>query len=126
MQKPEVMAVHKNDVHAVYIWNGDGINMLEDNVSVQHYERKTLIEKESDMVLISTDGSNCIVNVRSSNLDWLKAYVKETFPHLIESGHPVVDGELFDTWHVFLDEEGANAINNFPKSDTVVVLGGSK
>lgn len=120
MNIQHIRQIHKKDVHALYIWNGDTVSMLENNISVQVYVNETPIEIDSDSVLINDDGSGYIFNVRSNDVEWLKAYVKEMFPHLIEVGHPVVDGEVFDTWFAFVDERGAKVINNDDAGCTIV------
>lgn len=119
----KIQQIHKKDVHAVFIWGGDSINVLENGISVQVYANDTPIEIESDMVVVYPDQSNCLVNVRSNDIEWLKAYVREMFPHLVEVGHPIVDGEVFDTWIAFVDERGANAINQDITGDTTVQWG---
>jgi hypothetical protein len=120
MNNKPTRVIHKKDVHALFIWCGDSINVLENGMSIQVYADETPVEIESDYVLVYPDESNVIVNVRSNDVALLKAYVAEMFPHLFDVGHPVVDGEVFDAWTAFVDARGAAVINNDPTSDTTV------
>lgn len=116
----KIRQIHKKDVHALFIWNGDTVSLLENNISVQVYADETPIKIESDFILVTDDGALGIINVHSNDIGWLKAYVREMFPHLVEVGHPIVEGEVFDTWIAFVDERGANAINQDIAGDTTV------
>lgn len=116
----KIRQIHKKDVHALFIWNGDTVSLLENNISVQVYADETPIKIESDFILVTDDGTPGIINVHSNDIGWLKAYVREMFPHLVEVGHPVVEGEVFDTWIAFVDERGAKVINNDGASYMIV------
>lgn len=120
MNSKTISSIHKQDVHALYIWCGDSIDLLENNISIQVHDNKTPIEIENDRVMVYPHLSNIIVNVRSNNIDFLKMYVEEMFPHLSNVGHPVVDGEVFDGWIAYVDDRGAAIINGNGDSDTVV------
>lgn len=120
MKNKLVQVINKRDVHTLYIWNGDGMDMLENNISIQVFTTETPTAIESDTVVIYPGDGNAIVNVRSNDVELLKAWVGEIFPHLSYVGHPTVDGELFDTWYVYTDKRGADVINLDAASDTTI------
>lgn len=120
MENVKVKFINKRDVHTLFIWCGDGVSMLENTISIQVYVEETQAKIESDSVMIYPDDGNVIVNVRSNDVDLLKAYVAEIFPHLTFTGHPTVDDEVFDNWFVYTDKRGADIINNDPDGDTVI------
>jgi folate-binding Fe-S cluster repair protein YgfZ len=120
MKNKQLQVINKKDIHAVFIWPADSVTFLENTITIKTYVKKTPIAIESDGIWVDPSEGDIITNIRSNNIALLKMYVEDMFPHLTYVGHPTVDGELFDDWFAYVDQRGADIINNEVDGDTKV------
>lgn len=112
MKNRQLRVINQNDIHAVFIWPADPVNFPESTVTIRAYTDEIFINTDGDDIWTNPSEGHLVTNIRSDKLDLLKKFIEDTFPHLTNVGHPTIDGKLFDDWITYVDQRGADIINN--------------